>query len=227
MEFQRARRPEQVEQRRRAILGAARALLRERPLADISLRELSCRVGLAKSNVLRYFDSREAVFLEVLDAERGAWLDALETALEAVPQTAPGTGAPADRDPVAVATAVASSLAGRRTLGELLGGAGALERNITADTARRSTSRADAHAARLAALVRARLPVLDEAAARHFADVAVAVAAGLWPRADPTEAVAAALRESGAAEPAEAFATALTEALVNHLVGLVARSGGN
>ncbi len=36
---------------------------------EISLRELSDRVGLAKSNVMRYFDSREAIFLEVLDEE--------------------------------------------------------------------------------------------------------------------------------------------------------------
>jgi len=75
--FQRARRPEQIEARRRAILAAARELLAERPVADISLRELACRVGLAKSNVLRYFDSREAVFLEVLDTAWTAWLDEL------------------------------------------------------------------------------------------------------------------------------------------------------
>ena len=65
--FQRARRPEQIEARRCAILDAARAMLGSRPVADISLRELSESVGLAKSNVLRYFDSREAIFLEVLD----------------------------------------------------------------------------------------------------------------------------------------------------------------
>ena len=75
--FQRARRPEQVEARRRAILAAARELLAERPVAGISLRELSCRVGLPKSNVLRYFDSSEAIFLEVLDGVWTAWLDDL------------------------------------------------------------------------------------------------------------------------------------------------------
>ena len=36
-------------------------MLTEKGVAEISLRELSNRVGLAKSNVLRYFDSREAV----------------------------------------------------------------------------------------------------------------------------------------------------------------------
>ncbi|MEU6392218.1 hypothetical protein [Streptomyces sp. NPDC046939] len=33
------------------------------PVAKVSLNGLSRRVGLAKSNVLRYFESREAILL--------------------------------------------------------------------------------------------------------------------------------------------------------------------
>ena len=62
--FQRARSDEQRALRSQAILDTAAAMLHEMPVADISLNELSRRVGLAKSNVLRYFDSREAVLLE-------------------------------------------------------------------------------------------------------------------------------------------------------------------
>lgn len=36
-------------------------MLSEMPVAKLSLNELSRRIGLAKSNVLRYFESREAV----------------------------------------------------------------------------------------------------------------------------------------------------------------------
>src|SRR5690349_17282353 len=75
--FQRARSPEQREARRQAILDAAAAMLAESPVAEISLRELSKRVGLAKSNVLRYFETREEVFLELLDREIRGWLAAL------------------------------------------------------------------------------------------------------------------------------------------------------
>ena len=64
--FQRARSDEQRALRSQAILDTAAAMLQEMPVADISLNELSRRVGLAKSNVLRYFDSREAVLLELL-----------------------------------------------------------------------------------------------------------------------------------------------------------------
>ena len=67
--------------RRSAIMTSAREMLVEKNVADISLRELSDRIGLAKSNVLRYFDSREAIFLEVLDEEFQAWLADLEARL--------------------------------------------------------------------------------------------------------------------------------------------------
>ena len=110
--------------RRSAILDIARTMLTEKGVGQISLRELSDRVGLAKSNVLRYFDSREAVFLELLDEECVSWLEDLEGLL----------GRPRDRKPnytneIRVATTVADSLVARPLLCELLGsmagGAGA------------------------------------------------------------------------------------------------------
>ncbi|NED89092.1 TetR family transcriptional regulator, partial [Streptomyces sp. SID11233] len=83
MTFQRARSEEQREIRRRAILDTAAAMLDEMPVAEVSLNELSRRVGLAKSNVLRYFESREAVLLELLDDFLGEWLAVLADELAA------------------------------------------------------------------------------------------------------------------------------------------------
>src|ERR687888_1909675 len=80
--FKRARRPEQREVRRQAILDVAEAMLANEPTSEISLREISRRVGLATSNVLRYFDSREAIFLELLAREWTSWLDALKQELD-------------------------------------------------------------------------------------------------------------------------------------------------
>src|SRR5919108_179903 len=87
--FQRARRPEQREARRQAILDVAEAMLAQDPTSEISLREISRRVGLATSNVLRYFDSREAIFLELLARESTRWLDELERELD---ELEPGSG---------------------------------------------------------------------------------------------------------------------------------------
>ena len=60
-------------------------MLAEMPVADVSLTELSRRVGLAKSNVLRYFDSREAVLLELLDDAWRDWLAGLAADLGSGP----------------------------------------------------------------------------------------------------------------------------------------------
>src|SRR5256886_4552823 len=80
-EFQRARSDEQREIRRQAILRVAADMVAEMPVAELSPNELSRRVGLAKSNVLRYFESREAVLLELLDSAWRDWLQRLATAL--------------------------------------------------------------------------------------------------------------------------------------------------
>src|SRR5215510_6718201 len=100
--------------RRTAILTSAREMLAEKNVADISLRELSDRIGLAKSNVLRYFDSREAIFLEILDEEFQTWLVDVAARL----------GRPRPRkanyaNEIRVATAIADSLMERPLLGEL------------------------------------------------------------------------------------------------------------
>ena len=217
--FQRARRPEQIEARRTAILAAARELLAERPVAEISLRRLSCEVGLAKSNVLRYFDSREAIFLEVLDTTWAAWLDELERALGD-----PGPAGPGFAREERVGRTIAASLAGQRLLCELFGSmASVLERNISLEFARGFKGRTAANTERLAGLVRARLPELSADAARHFAGGVVVVVSGLWPYANPTDAVAAAAAEQGHPPADELFAAELAEGLTNLLAGLVAR----
>ena len=215
--FQRARRPEQVQARRAAILDAAAAMLAERPVAEISLRELADRVGLAKSNVLRYFDSREAIFLEVLDRTWTAWLDRLDL---------PATRSRAKHArEIATATAIADSLIANPLLCELFSVmGGVLERNISLDFARDFKRRAGANTARLATMVRDEVPELSPPAAEHFAGAAMVVVAGLWPYANPTPAVAAVTEELGAPCAADLFSQGLTEALVNQLVGLVARA---
>ncbi|MGG7101962.1 TetR family transcriptional regulator [Rhodococcus sp. 24CO] len=217
--FQRARKPEQIEARRCAILDTARALLGSRPVADISLRELSETVGLAKSNVLRYFDSREAIFLEVLDENWVAWLDELEASVSP-------TG---DKSPFAaeihLASTIAESLVPQRLLCELLSVMGSvLEKNISEDFARDFKKRASKNATRLASLVHSQIPDLAEEDAAHFAKATLVIVAGMWPYAEPAKSMAVVLGEMHAPPAAEMFATELREGLVNQLVGLSARA---
>jgi AcrR family transcriptional regulator len=207
--------------RRAAILAAARAMLAKKGVADISLRELSDRVGLAKSNVLRYFDSREAIFLELLDEECRAYLAELEELL----------GKPRARKPnyaneIRVGSTIANSLAERRQLCELISAmAGVLERNISTDFARDFKVRAMGNIAALAQLVGRHLPWLGDTYSALFAGAALTQVAGMYPFSTPTEPVAVAMAEIGMADPKQQFVDGLREGLVTLLIGAAVRAG--
>jgi AcrR family transcriptional regulator len=220
--FQRARRPEQMVVRRTAIMAVARDMLAEKSVGDISLRELSDRVGLAKSNVLRYFDSREAIFLEILDEEFTAWLDEVETRLGRPRARKPGYA-----NETRVATAIADSLVGRRLLCELLGSmAGVLERNISHEFARDFKARATQKIAGLAHLVGRHLPWLPPEFTTFFAEGALTLTAGMYPFSVPTEPVRAAIAEIGLPDPGERFGEGLRAGLVTWLIGAAAQDRG-
>jgi AcrR family transcriptional regulator len=147
------------------ILDVAWLMLRERPLSEISLNDMSHRIGLSKSNVLRYFDSREAIFLEILDQRWTDWLNELDPALTEL-EPAEGTWG---RE-IAVATFIAESMVDRPTLCELITAmARVLERDITVEFARTFKRRASENTSRLAELVRAAVPELTAEDAEHFA----------------------------------------------------------
>jgi AcrR family transcriptional regulator len=206
--------------RRSAILDVARAMLTEKGVAEISLRELAGRVGLAKSNVLRYFDSREAVFLEILDEECGAWLEELESLL----------GRPRGRKPryaseIRVATAVADSLVARPLLCELIGSmAGELERNISAEFAKDFKARATERTLALSALVARHLPWLPPGFPDLFAEGALTLTAGMYPFSVPTDAVRSAMAAMGYPDPHERFVGGLRSGLITWLIGAAAQS---
>ncbi|MEO1088489.1 MAG: TetR family transcriptional regulator, partial [Acidobacteriota bacterium] len=80
-DFQRARAPEQIEQRRQALLQAARTHLEDGGLEAVSLTAIARTAGLAKSNVYRYFESREHILIELLLADEFAWVADLERSL--------------------------------------------------------------------------------------------------------------------------------------------------
>ena len=75
--FRRARQPEQKEQRREAILAAARGLALQAGVARVSLGDIATAVGLVKSNVLRYFGTREEIYLQLTMRDGTDWADAV------------------------------------------------------------------------------------------------------------------------------------------------------
>ena len=71
--FIRARQPEQIEQRFATILDAAMALFQEKGLENVTLTDIGIRAGTAKSNLYRYFESREHIYLVTLQKVAADW----------------------------------------------------------------------------------------------------------------------------------------------------------
>lgn len=220
-DFQRARSAEQREIRRQAILDTAAAMLEEMPIGELSLNELSRRVGLAKSNVLRYFESREAILLELLDRAWRQWV----ADLSALGHVGIDQEAPVSRRAEQFAAVIADSLAQRRILCDLLSAqAGVLEHNVSPEVAARYKSAAVANVADIAALAHQHLPELGDSAPQLTAAMIMAIGA-VWTHARPSPAMLAAYE----ADPSLAafkldFVTALQEMLATLTAGTIARA---
>jgi AcrR family transcriptional regulator len=222
--FQRARSAEQRAERRRAILDTAVAMLAEMPVGRLTLNELSRRAGLAKSNVLRYFESREEILLELLDTAVAAWLNEIVTGLDGHDGGARcGTTARAAR----LSSALAASLAARPTLCDLLSAqAAVLEHNVSLPVVLRHRHRLTHHVATLARLIRRNLPELDAPDADWLAGTIVMVTGSLWSHAHPSGAVRAAYEaDASIAALRIDFADRLETTLGVLIAGLLSRRG--
>ena len=220
--FQRARSDEQRAIRRQTILDTATAMLEDMPVSELSLNELSRRVGLAKSNVLRYFDSREAVLLELLDALTREWLEHLSAELPSAVSARAGF----ERRSEQLAGVLAGSLAARPVLCDLLSAqAAVLEHNVSSDSIASFKRRGIAHAATLVGLIRQALPELSEDQAWRLVVGALVMTSSLWAHATPPQAVLDAYEQIPELSSMRLdFAAALEDFLATMAVGLHARS---
>jgi AcrR family transcriptional regulator len=213
-EFQRARRPEHKDERREAILAAARELAGERPVREISLGDIARRVGLAKSNLLRYFESREDVFLRLLLREWESWRVSLTKRLRS-------GGATAD----SVATTIARTIAERPLFCDLISEMSAvLERNVSVATVQAFKSQSLDKVDDLGAAVAGRIPGLCGQDGRETIAAALIITAGLWPIANPAPHVTAMYAEIPALTRAHVdFEDRLQQLLVALITGFLNR----
>jgi AcrR family transcriptional regulator len=219
--FQRARSAEQREMRRRAILETAASMLEEMSVSEMSMNELSSRVGLAKSNVMRYFESREAVLLDLLDTTARDWLEAT---IEQFPDVAVAS-TPVRHRVDLVATELATSFAKWPMLCELISvKASVLDQNVSTEVALQYKRGVGEGLVRFGAFLEELLPELGPDQAVPAARTIILLVGALWPRTHPPEAVVEAYRTDPAiAFLDDDFAGALRDALSVTLIGFVAR----
>ena len=176
-EFVRARRPEHKQQRREAILQAARDLATARGVRAITLGDLADAVGLAKSNVVRYFGTREEIFVELCSEEGLRLRDALRPRLaDVTEQTLPGV--------------LAGTLMEHELFCELLSQLTThLEHNVSYPAAERLKVAMTNVMEELARAVAGRPVGLDVEQATLLLSSASQIGAGLWSSSRPADVV--------------------------------------
>ena len=182
--FQRARQPDQINLRRAQLLDAAAELFDAEGPSGAGLNAIAARAGFTKSNVYRYFESREQVLLELFLAEFASLTDAMVAAI----------GAQDDGDAAALAEAVTATFLARPRCCQLMAIlASTLEQNVSEATIVATKTEMNQHGARIVTALAARLP------GAALADCAWAIAmigsllTGMWPGAHPPPAARAVL----------------------------------
>jgi AcrR family transcriptional regulator len=198
-------------------------MLDEMTVAEVSLNELSRRVGLAKSNVLRYFESREAVLFELLDRAVRDWVAELSDELSA----AIDPRRPAMERGDQVAAVVSRSLARQTVLCDLINAqAGVLEHNVSVEVVLRHKRSARDSLVALVELVRRHVPELGDGAWRVCL-TALVLAGALWAYARPSASTLAAYEvDPTLADLRLDLPAAMEDALATLIAGALARSAG-
>ena len=179
--YQRARRPEQKLERRDAILSAARELALRDGVRTVSLADIAARVGIHKSALLRYFETREQIFLELTAAAWREWVAVLHAELD---EAAAGSAA-------LVADVFARSFGDRPLLCDLIAHTPLnLERNVSVESVRQYKLTSLGAVEEAAAVAQRVLPDLTVAECLEFVAAVASLAGATWQMANPGTALA-------------------------------------
>jgi AcrR family transcriptional regulator len=212
--FQRARSAQAKQERESAILAAAQELGAARGIRTVTLTDIADAVGMHKSAMLRYFETREQIFLRLTAIGWHEWSADLRSRLGELPAHAPAPAA-------TISQAFADSLVARPMFCDLLAQAPLnLERNVSLESVRafKLATLEEVHA------ISAELTRLRDLTEQQAVDViatATSMAGALWQMATPGPEVQALYRS----DPRLAHATVevgprLTRVLTAQLTGL-------
>jgi AcrR family transcriptional regulator len=203
--FQRARSTEAKNLREAAILDAARRLGAERGIRQVTLTEIAEAVGMHKSAMLRYFETREEIFLRLTAEAWQEWSTAVRAEL----------GMLANRTPVAVAAVLAKTLAARGAFCDLLAQAPLnLERNVSVEAVRAFKLVVHTELDAIVVSVRSLLPTLSRNDGVDIIAAATSLSGAFWQMATPGPEIAALYRS----DPRLSHAVVDVEARVQRLL---------
>jgi AcrR family transcriptional regulator len=185
--FQRARKPDERAHREKTILDAATALFDAEGLNGVTLNAVARRARIAKSNLYRYFESREAILLALLSQDQAAIVGSVEEELARLPAK------PEARAVARVFAQVGAAAPRFCILQTAL--SSVLEQNISEEGIARYKREVLRLGLRLGNALRAALPSLPPPAVGAFIRYLHVVIAGLHPAAHPAPAAVRVLRD--------------------------------
>ncbi|WP_203236723.1 TetR family transcriptional regulator [Nocardia panacis] len=178
--FERARTPEAKRSRENAILAAAARLATRDGVREVTLTAIADEIGMHKSALLRYFETREQIYLQLAATGYEEWSTDARNRLAAF------SARPVDADPSrAIATVLARTLIERPLFCDLLAHIPLnLERNVSLDAVRAFKIRAIADTAAVAAAISVIAPLRQDQAL-NVVVTATVMAGALWQMAAP------------------------------------------
>ncbi|GAA2508786.1 TetR/AcrR family transcriptional regulator [Actinocorallia cavernae] len=210
--FQRARSAEAKQAREAAILDAARTLGRVRGVRDVTLTDIAAAVGMHKSALLRYFETREQIFLALTAEGWREWSAELRADL----------GRRSEATSAEVAAVFAGTLAARPMFCDLLAQAPLnLERNVSIESVR-SFKLVTLKEVELIGGDLGRLLGLDESQSVDMIATATSLAGALWQMATPGPR----LRELYMSDPRLGHAVVEVEPRLNRVLSAYLRGLG-
>ncbi|MBJ7005421.1 TetR family transcriptional regulator [Streptomyces sp. CRPSP2-6A1] len=210
--FQRARSVEAKQAREAAILDAARTLGRVRGVRDVTLTDIAAAVGMHKSALLRYFETREQIFLALTAEGWRDWSAELRADL----------GRRSEATSAEVAAVFAGTLAARPMFCDLLAQAPLnLERNVSIESVR-SFKLVTLKEVELIGGDLGRLLGLDESQSVDMIATATSLAGALWQMATPGPR----LRELYRSDPRLGHAVVEVEPRLNRVLSAYLRGLG-
>ena len=175
--FQRARKPEERELRRETILAAAAELFDAEGPQGAGLNAIAAKAGFTKSNVYRYFESREDVLMNLFLAELEQLLPELEQRFSAV----------TDGDLDALAAAIANAFIGRPRLASLSAIVSTtLEQNISEAAVISLKRGMNSLIQQAADAIHTKLPGATREDCAWLTSMVGTLVAGMWPGANPS-----------------------------------------
>jgi len=211
MSFERARRDDQKAERRENILATARSLCTAFGVQNWSLNELGRRADITKSNLYRYFGSREEVLLVLLHEET----DWFATEL--------GQRSSSSHMSISQFCAAMADIYTQSTLlcDLLCISASVLEHNIAPAKIRDIKLSSLDHGQKVGMIISQILPSVSVAQGTQIAFASGIIVAGLWPMADPEAPLRKVAQFEGLEMLALDFHSEFTRLLEAQIIGML------